>query len=174
MSGPPLNGCGWLSRRVLNCRSSSRGRAGDHGAGVRKETGRVAAGIAPWRISASQWGESSPSISHLVLVPAAPAQAYSQQVAGPRQPPLDCADRTLKQPGDLLVALAFDVSVQHQHAVLRGQAIRRQRGRAAIARCDSQRARAPGEILPPRESRSEVWIGRDVPALGSRFGRPPR
>src|SRR5271157_2920136 len=63
---------------------------------------------------ASQRGESSPSISDLVLVPAALAQPCSQQVAGPRQPPLACADRTSKQPGDLLVAHAFHVGVQYQ------------------------------------------------------------
>ena len=62
----------------------------------------------------SQWGESSPSIADLVLVATAPAQPCSQQFAGPRQPPLDGADRTPKQPGYVLVALAFHVGVQHQ------------------------------------------------------------
>src|SRR5271157_4596456 len=71
----------------------------------------------------SQWGESSPSIADFVLVAAAPAQPCSQQFAGPRQPPLDGADRTSKQPGDLLVTLAFHVGVQHQQAVLGGQAV---------------------------------------------------
>ncbi len=60
------------------------------------------------------WGESSPSISDLVLIPAALGKPCSQQLAGPRQPPLDGADWTSKKPCDLLVAFAFHVSAQHQ------------------------------------------------------------
>ena len=41
----------------------------------------------------SPWDESSPSISDVIVVPAATAEPYSHQVASPRLPPLDFGRR---------------------------------------------------------------------------------